>query len=73
MIELVIPAQITGDAVHIAGARMAARQQLAAEGGILGKTGALQLFKVDRRLMVVELPDQVVAMGNRGPAEEWVR
>jgi hypothetical protein len=47
-------------------------QQLAAEGGIFAETAAAQLLKIDRGFVVVKLTDEVIAIGDGGPAEEGI-
>ncbi len=51
---------------------MTTRQQLAADGGIFSEATAAQFLKFNRGFVVVQLTDEIVAIGDGGPAEKRI-
>src|SRR5581483_5493068 len=58
--------------MDVAGARMTTAEQLTADGGIFREAAALQLYRIYRRFVIIELPNEVIAVCNCRPAEKWI-
>ena len=63
---------VAGKRDRIPRACVTARQQFAANLSILVQSLAFEIFNRDRRLVIIQLPYQVMAIVDRGPAEKEV-
>src|ERR1039458_2214884 len=70
--KAVAGAEIAGDDQRVAGAGVAAGQQLAADLGVRLKAAAGHILEVDGALVIVELAHQELASADVRPAQEWV-
>lgn len=72
LLEAVAGADVAGEDAGVAGAGVAAGEDLSTDGGVLAEVFGFEFGDVERGLVVVELADEVVEAVDARPAEHGV-